>query len=147
MRTGLSELAVTLGLLLGVAGCQSSTAVNELTSISVIEELPSGEDAITVPNTAQAGQAFEVVITTTGRNGCVREGHTELEVDGSTAEITPYDITAERSDEGCTQALVRFTRTVEVTFDVPGVATVVVFGRSFTDSDIHRHEFQVMVEG
>lgn len=146
MRSGMSALAVTLGLVLGAAGCTSSTGVNEVTTIGVIEELNTGEDAIVVPDVVQAGEEFEVTVTTSGRNSCVREDRTEVEVEGSSAEITPYDVTSERSDGGCAQVIVHLTRTETITFDEPGPALIVVYGRSFHDNDIHPHEFEVVVE-
>lgn len=77
-----------------------------------------------IPGTATAGVPLPVTVWTMG-DGCREGGDTEVDVDGLTAVVTPYDIQI-RSTGGCTEELRRFEHTATVVFDVPGTAEVLL---------------------
>ena len=106
--------------------------------------------AIEVPDTVPVATAFTVSVTTEG-GGCYRGGDTEVDVNGSTAIITPYDYSFYDGDggsaEGCPSILIRFEHIAQVTFDARGASTVVV--RSRTEHfapEIIEYEYAVWVE-
>ena len=88
---------------------------------------------ITAPDTVTAGQPFQVTITTVGPNGCWSAAGAELASQPSVATITPFDRV---QGEVCTQATVSLPRTVQVRFDVPGEATLRVYGRRVVDGNV-----------
>ena len=105
---------------------------------------------IEVPETVSAATPFTAsVITEVG--GCVRGGETEVEVIGSTATITPYDYSSEKtqggSDDICTLELKLYEHVTEVTFDFPGASTVVVNSRAVSfDPEPIEYEYAVWVQ-
>ena len=117
-----------------------------------LESLESGlkRPLIEVPETVSVATPFTVsVITKVG--GCVRGGETEVEVIGSTATITPYDYSSEKtqggSDELCTTDLRLYEHVTEVTFDSPGASTVVVNSRRVLfDPEPIQYEYAVWVQ-
>ena len=93
---------------------------------------------VTAPDTVAVGQLFTVTVTTTGPNGCWRSESTEVEVDGLSAVITPYDVDEAEANPGiaCTQAIVYFDHEAELRFDSPGTAGIDVQGRDGTDRQL-----------
>ncbi len=89
----------------------------------VVGQIPSDREP-EIPSEATAGVPFEIEAWTEG-GGCVRTADTaEVSVDGSTAVVTPYDV---YSFTGfCIDDLLLFTHRVDVVFDRPGPAHVVV---------------------
>jgi hypothetical protein len=89
-----------------------------------------------------------VVVTTIGNSGCWSANGASLSVSGRIATIIPYDLAPTRNADGdplfCTGALKRLPRTVVVTFDLPGEATVRVQGRVVLDGDLKRTEPTVL---
>jgi len=89
-----------------------------------------------IPETATAGVPFPVTVWTMG-GGCHDGGDTEVDVDGLSAEVTPYDYL--RTGAGvCTDILLRFEHKVTVRFDAPGPGEVVL--RYSTDSWDHNSD-------
>ncbi len=93
---------------------------------------------IAVPDTAHAGDPVSVGFATYG-GGCTGEDTTVASVVGSRAEIVPYQrVYTPRPNEGCTSELRINRRSVHVSFAAPGLAQVIVIGRTQpADSIIH----------
>ena len=109
--------------------------------------------AIELPDTVSAATPFTVsVITEVG--GCLRGGEadeTEVEVNGNSAVITPYDYSTSSLDGGsshiCTDDLRFAGHMAQVTFGAPGEGTVVVRSRtSDLDATPIEYEYAVWVE-
>ena len=86
-------------------------------------------DVVTAPAAVQAGQEFQVTITTFG-GGCERAGDTGLILAENGANVMVYDFTtATRPDVACTMVLKRLPHTVTLRFDRPGEALIRIWGR------------------
>ncbi|HYH80428.1 MAG TPA: hypothetical protein VEX86_11550 [Longimicrobium sp.] len=83
--------------------------------------------ALVAPAVVSAGQTFQATVTTLGFSGCWRADGAEVATAAATASIHPYD---RQEGEVCTAALVELRRTVDLRFDTPGTAKIVVEGRS-----------------
>ena len=90
---------------------------------------------VTAPDTVTAGQLFTVTVTTTGPDGCWRKASTEVEIDGLSAVIRPYDVDEAEATPGiaCTQAIVHLEHEAELRFDSTGTAGIEVRGRDGSD--------------
>lgn len=82
---------------------------------------------VEVPETAVAGEPFEVTISTFG-GGCDNVGSALVKVEGHLATIQPYDFTEADEVTVCTAILKIMPRTVEVTFDEPGEGVLRIKG-------------------
>ena len=89
-----------------------------------------------IPETAIAGVPFPVTVWTMG-GGCHEGGDTEVDIDGLTAEVTPYDYLETRFGV-CTDILLRFEHKATVRFDAPGPGEVVL--RYSTDNWDHNRD-------
>jgi hypothetical protein len=81
--------------------------------------------ALTAPDTVTAGTPFLATVTTFGFSGCWTEDRTEVTALASEAVIRPFDRV---SDGPCTQMTVTLPRSVQLRFDQPGTASIVVQG-------------------
>jgi predicted RNA-binding protein with TRAM domain len=87
------------------------------------------QGVLTAPATVQAGEEFQVTITTFG-GGCEREGDTSVVITETAANVMVYDFTtATRPDVACTAILKRLPHTVTLSFTTPGEALIRVWGR------------------
>lgn len=89
---------------------------------------PQPVPALVVRDTVDAGEAFTARVATFGSTGCIRPAGAEVEAEGNTAEITPYDMVAPEGTV-CTRDLRAFPREVTLKFDAPGEAIIRVRGR------------------
>jgi hypothetical protein len=86
-------------------------------------------DVVTMPETVQAGEAFDITITTFG-GGCDSAGETAVLLTPNTAAVMVYDITtATRPDVICPAVLRRLPHTATLQFDEPGEALIQIWGR------------------
>ena len=129
-----------LGLALLAAGCGSLLGPDEKRVIGIIGDGSS----IEVPTTVQAGQDFTVTIQTGWRNGCARKDKTDVQAQGMSATVTPYDRVTEGAT--CTQAPQQFTHTATLRFSQPGTAKVRIRGRASRDSQVQTVERTVTVQ-
>jgi len=118
------------------AGCASAMRSGPVERNAAVLQFYREPVVIEVPGSATAGQAFSVTIRTYG-GGCVREGYTEVSVQGRTAQLRPRDMQSD-SAEVCTAELRTFRHESRVTFDQPGRATVRIHGAQVTTGGEHR---------
>ena len=106
---------------------------------------------IELPDTVSVATPFTVSVTTEV-GGCKRAGgQTDVEVNGNSAVITPYDYSRSSMDGGsshiCTDDLRFAGHMAQVTFGAPGEGTVVVRSRtSHFDATPIEYEYAVWVE-
>lgn len=111
-----------------LAACGISEPIEDRL-IGIVDEESEGVPAVSVPEEVGVAEVFEVTVRTVG-GACVRKGETEVEVDGDTATITPYDHYAvPRPGLGCIPTAETFQHTAELTFASAGDAWVVVRAR------------------
>jgi len=79
-----------------------------------------------VPDTATVGVPFEVSVTTYG-GGCISFGRTSVAYTSGAIDIRPYDVDS-RADV-CTDELIRFEHTAQVTVNSSGTWVVRFHGR------------------
>jgi hypothetical protein len=84
---------------------------------------------IIAPHVVNRGEDFKVEITTYG-GGCLKKGASKVELEGSKADIKPYDLDTSVSlpNYGCTMELIPYTHTVELRFEEAGEAQLRIFG-------------------
>ncbi|MGH2523598.1 MAG: META domain-containing protein [Anaerolineales bacterium] len=84
---------------------------------------------LTAPDRVQAGEDFEVTISTFG-GGCQRAGDTAIVVTNIGAAVMVYDFTtATQPGVVCTAILKRLTHTITLNFTEPGEMLIQVWGR------------------
>jgi hypothetical protein len=83
--------------------------------------------ALVLPDTAHVGTALLATVTTTG-SPCNRADGASLRIQGLLGEITPFDRLPPAATN-CIESVVRFPRSVFLTFRMPGAATVQLHGR------------------
>lgn len=116
-----------------LAACPSVTDVGEERTLAVLGRTPGiikspylQSPALVAPSSVTAGQVFQATVTTLGFNACWRADGADVSNGGATLTIRPYDTVR---GEVCAQALVELRRTVDLRFDTPGTAKIVVEGR------------------
>jgi hypothetical protein len=98
---------------------------------------------VSVPSNVRADASFGVTFHTFG-GGCVRAGHTDVEVEGSIATVTPVDIHS--GGDACTAELALLSHEASIVFRSPGPATIVVRGRVQPADTVAERSFTVAVE-
>lgn len=78
-----------------------------------------------IPETATAGVPLRLVIWTMG-GGCHEGGGTEVDVDGLSAVVTPYDYVRSGGGGDCPSLLAHFDHGTTVVFEEPGDAEIVL---------------------
>ena len=133
------------GLVLGVAASACGIAEPiEDRLVGILHE-QDGVPAVLVPGQAEVAQPFEVTVRTVG-GACIRKGETEVEIEGQTATVTPYDRYAiPRPGLGCLPSASTIEHTVLVTFEGAGDATVVVRAREEGSDQILQLDYPVVV--
>lgn len=112
-------------LVLLATGCTALLGPGETRRLGVIDFYQEPV-VIAVPDTVQAGAAFEVSVRTYG-GGCITEGETETRVEGLSADVRPYDL---HSGAGvCTDELRIFDHQATLAFEQEGVGEVRFHGR------------------
>src|SRR5512145_3230311 len=138
----LITIAMTLLVSTGLVACAGATNTGQIpttgqmpTTIAVPETPEQGptaqearvlgiltfqtedtSDVIKAPETVQAGEDFEITITTFG-GGCDRAGDSGVLLTKNSATVMIYDFTsATHPDVICTQVLKRLTHTVTLRF-------------------------------
>ncbi|HEX7118665.1 MAG TPA: hypothetical protein VF212_07760 [Longimicrobiales bacterium] len=93
---------------------------------------------VEAPAEVARGADFRVTVVTYG-GGCVRQGDTEVEVDGLSAVVTPYDIDITPTlppGGACTLELRMYRHDATLRFDGAGTATVTFRGRRLPGGEI-----------
>ncbi len=121
-------LLITVGAGCDFLGGNSSDKDAVDAYIGFIGEGITPTDPLVAPDTAQAGQAFDVTVTTFGSSSCVQAVREEVERAPMRTTITPYD-GGNRHQTACNWIIAEMERTIAVTFEEPGEATIVVNGR------------------
>jgi len=98
-----------------------------------------------LPSTVMHGEDFTVSVTTYG-GGCISKGDTDVDRDGLTPVITPYDIDSSRPDTYCTLILKYITHEAVLRFDTPGVATLIIRGQQKPSREIFSVQRTVIVQ-
>jgi anthranilate phosphoribosyltransferase len=96
--------------------------------LGIIQMLPTHPAAVTLPTAVGRGEPFEVTVISHG-GGCVRQGPTRVRINGSTAEVRPYDI--DSGNSVCTADVAEYEHTATLRFDQPGTATVRIIGTGY----------------
>ena len=92
----------------------------------------SEQDAIVVPVSVQSGASFEVTVITLG-GGCTEQGETEVEVQGLSADITPYDYQLiPPPGTACPLYGKEYRHTATLSFAEKGTAMLLFHGRKLT---------------
>lgn len=141
MRFGTLLAAAVLALATG--GCDLILGPDDGLRLGYIAGFDDDDPHVTVPATARAGEPFTVTVRTYGPSGCWSKGDTHVLQEDATATILPYD--RQSGAEVCTAILSLFDHDVELTFDVPGAAQVVVRGRDAAADDVLTLSFTVEV--
>lgn len=127
-----------------LAGCGVSEPIEDRL-VGIVDEEAEGVPAVSVPEQVGVAEAFEVTVRTVG-GACVRKGDTEVEVDGDTATITPYDhFAVPRPGLGCIPTAETFQHTAELTFTSGGDAWVVVRVRERAEAEATELRYPVRV--
>jgi hypothetical protein len=99
---------------------------------------------ISLPDTVQVGEPFEVSIHTYG-GGCISEGPTKVRVRGLRIDVTPYDIHS--GARACTDDLGVFPHKATLALPTPGLARFLFFGKQKPDNLPITVGREVYVEG
>lgn len=99
---------------------------------------------VEAPAEVARGTDFQVAVVTYG-GGCVREGDTDVEIDGLRAVVAPFDIDVSGPGVFCTMELRQFRHTATLRFDRPGTATIIFRGRRVPEGDVVSVERTVRV--
>lgn len=107
-------------------------------------------EPLTAPNTAQAGESFEVEVRTVAPNGCYEADRVETEQDALLIEITPYDLDRTDAEGACPDVIGLIKRTLNLQFDTPGEALIRlngqhVIGNDFSNRDATTIEHELTV--
>lgn len=105
-------------------------------NLGIIESQYLRSPTVVAPTTVTAGQPFQVTITTLGYDGCWRADGEEVTRNATQAVIRPYD---KVQGDVCTAALREISHVVELRFDNPGTAKIVVQGRNDRDAPTFRN--------
>jgi hypothetical protein len=84
--------------------------------------------ALTIPDTVAAGASFTARVTTFGSGSCTRADGATVQIEGSVAEIAPFDLDVVSGPGVCTDDLRAFPRDVQLRLAFPGEALVRVRG-------------------
>jgi hypothetical protein len=108
-------------------GC---TGPDEILELGMIQMPGSLDDNLVAPDTVRAGEVFAATLWTY-RGGCEREGPTRIQqLSSDRTRITPYETVPVGEDIVCPDFLGRFPRSVELSFGIPGAATIAARGRT-----------------
>lgn len=95
--------------------------------MGIIPGLDGDAPGIDVPATVKAGEEFTITIQTAWHDGCARKGSVEVELEGATATVTPFDVVTRGGL--CTQQTQLFAHTATLRFVTPGTVEVTIRGR------------------
>ncbi|HLV24879.1 MAG TPA: hypothetical protein VKZ41_01100 [Gemmatimonadales bacterium] len=145
MKPARFAAVAAIALMGALAGCTSTTGNDETFMLAYIEGIGVGNANVVVPETAVAGEPFQVEMTTIWNNGCMRKGKLEVSTDPEWVFITPYDILGEVT-AGCSGGVTKFVHTSMVTFNSPGTAHVYIQGRSPDNEEVLTLDYEVVVQ-
>ena len=118
----LARLAVA-AVIVGLPGCGLFSTEHRV--IGIINFDDSAWPLPRIPETATAGVPLEMAVWTLGI--CpLRQGDAEVEVDGRSAVVTPYDFLRTGDDFACPLIYRRFEHEATVVFEEPGTAEIVL---------------------
>ena len=136
-RANRSPTGLALGrgaalLLVGMAGCRSSTEPEPSPDVGVVDFYDQGPaGVIDAPASVRAGRDFTVTVRTFG-GGCVSAAGAAVTYHRAAPEravVVPYDNSRVPPGTMCTEALARPARDLTLRFVTPGTATIRVEGR------------------
>ena len=117
--------------LLALAACSSATMAREWERVPGIISIYDDREtpqALVIPDTVTAGVNFTARVTTFGSGSCTRADGATVQITGSVAEITPFDLDAIGGGGVCTDDLRAFPRDVQLLLTVRGEGLVRVRG-------------------
>lgn len=97
--------------------------------IGFVTEDITATPPLVAPDTVQAGEPFEITVTTFGPNLCWQAAREEVVREPMRVTITPYD-RAPAGNTACADAIAEMERTISAQFDTLGEAAIVVNGRT-----------------
>lgn len=128
MRLSRSPVAALALLLPLLAGCPEVTGPSSDQKVGIVDSEYLDVPVLLAPDTVQAGVRFGVTVTTLGYSGCWEAAGATTRRAGAVVTITPYD--REVQGMGCTAALQKLSRAVELRLEQPGVVVLRVEGRT-----------------
>lgn len=141
----MKRFSFALSMLFVLAGCKGLLGPDHVRRLAVIEFTESDSVVVEVPATVTRGVPFEVAITTYG-GGCVRQGDTQAQVSGLTANVEPYQLVVGDEDAICTQELRTFRNVAPLRFDQAGTGRIRFHGHSRIAGETITVERTVMVQ-
>jgi hypothetical protein len=121
-RAALIATAFVLG------ACTNTAGIDQIRQPGIIESRYLHVPVLTAPDSVTAGTPFNITVSTFGFSGCWTMDGTEVNTQAREALIQPYDLVREGERVACLQMPVILPRTVQLRFDEPGTATIVVQG-------------------
>ena len=130
-----ARLALGVGAGLALA-CGSPTEPNTQRVVGTIDPSFSGAPVVDVPEQVHSGVPFTVTVRTVGSSSCVSPAGGRVEVVGTLARITPYDLVPNPGhDVLCTRDYAVHPRDLSVTLKQRGAARLRVVGFSASSAD------------
>ena len=97
-------------------------------------------EPLTAPDTVQAGVSFEVTARTVAPVGCFTPEREDVEQEGNTIAITPYDRDPRGPGDACTDNVITLPRTLNLQFDTPGEALIRLNGQRVIGNDFSNRD-------
>ncbi|HET6763902.1 MAG TPA: hypothetical protein VFH27_09520 [Longimicrobiaceae bacterium] len=119
--------AMAVAPLLLLAACSSLLGIGEDVHLGYLATSQYGSPPLSAPDTVGAGHAFTVTVTTSGATTCWRADETRVSRAANRVTITPFD---REGSGGCGFMIRPIAHEARITFSTPGMATIVVHGRS-----------------
>ena len=88
-------LAVGFAFVVGAAGCDFLLGVEDRRVVGILAKEPSFENGLEVPDTADAGVAFSVGVTTVGPTPCWQPDGEDVTTGDHLVEIVPTIVSRE----------------------------------------------------
>jgi hypothetical protein len=129
VTVSLAMRAACVVLLAAALACSTSDP-DDARSIGVVHPGLAGTPVILAPDTVNAHQSFATVVHSFGSSSCTTPAGVDLDLDASSATITPYDVVAEGRGTVCTADYAPRPHPVTLTFTSPGPALIVARGYS-----------------
>lgn len=129
LRPRHAPIALACLLALAAAACDGGlSGPRDVSRLGILEFHGDSRNVVTAPDTATAGEPFDVTVLTYG-GGCDQKGETRVESADGVVVITPVDVFVEGEDVVCPAILRRFEHAARVSFDEVGTGEIRVRGR------------------
>ena len=127
------------------------TLVEWQTEQAATEEGPASSELnseafepLSAPDTVQTGTSFEVEARTVAPVGCFTAEREDVEQEGNTIAITPYDRDPRGPGDACTDNVITLPRTLDLQFHTPGKALIRLSGQRVIGNDFSNRDDTVI---